>query len=126
MFKFGFRSEQRLKGVHPDLQRVVRRALEISSIDFAVLEGVRPIERQQELVKSGASQTMKSRHLTGHAVDIAPFVGNQVRWDWPLYYKLAEAMYAAARELNVPIEWGGRWTSFPDGPHFQLPWKDYP
>ena len=125
-FKFGERSESRLQGVHPDLVKVVRRALEISKVDFAVLEGVRPIERQQELVKSGASQTMKSRHLTGHAVDIAPFVGNQVRWDWPLYYKLAEAMYAAARELNVPIEWGGRWTSFPDGPHWQLPWKDYP
>lgn len=126
MFKFGFRSEQRLKDVHPDLQKVVRRALEISSIDFSVIEGVRTIERQEELVKAGASQTMKSRHLTGHAVDLAPFVNNQVRWDWPLYYKLAEAMYAAARELNVPIEWGGRWTSFPDGPHFQLPWKDYP
>ena len=126
MFKFGQRSEERLKGVHPHLEKVVRRALEVSSIDFAVLEGVRTIDRQKELVKSGASQTMKSRHLTGHAVDIAPFVGNQVRWDWPLYYKLAEAMYAAARELNVPIEWGGRWTSFPDGPHWQLPWKDYP
>lgn len=125
-FKFGERSESRLQGVHPDLVKVVRRALEISKVDFAVLEGVRSIERQAQMVKAGASQTMNSRHLNGHAIDIAPVVGNQVRWDWPLYYVLAEAMKAAAAEFNIPIEWGGDWRKFKDGPHWQLPWKEYP
>ena len=124
-FKFGQRSEERLNGVHPDLVKVVRRALEISKVDFAVLEGVRSPERQAQMVKSGASQTLNSRHLTGHAIDVAPVVGNQVRWDWPLYYPLAEAMKAAAAELNIPIEWGGDWRKFKDGPHWQLPWSKY-
>lgn len=125
-FKFGQRSEERLKGVHPDLVKVVRRALEISKVDLAVLEGIRSSERQAQMVKSGASQTLNSRHLTGHAIDVAPVVGNQVRWDWPLYYPLAEAMKAAAAELNIPIEWGGDWRKFKDGPHWQLPWSKYP
>lgn len=125
-FKFGQRSEERLKDVHPDLVKVVRRALEISKVDFAVLEGIRSPERQAQMVKSGASQTLNSRHLTGHAIDVAPVVGNQVRWDWPLYYPLAEAMKAAAAELNIPIEWGGDWRKFKDGPHWQLPWSKYP
>lgn len=125
-FKFGQRSEERLNGVHPDLVKVVRRALEISKVDFAVLEGIRSPERQAQMVKSGASQTLNSRHLTGHAIDVAPVVGNQVRWDWPLYYPLAEAMKAAAAELNIPIEWGGDWRKFKDGPHWQLPWSKYP
>ena len=125
-FKFGQRSEERLNGVHPDLVKVVRRALEISKVDFAVLEGVRSPERQAQMVKSGASQTLNSRHLTGHAIDVAPVVGNQVRWDWSLYYPLAEAMKAAAAELNIPIEWGGDWRKFKDGPHWQLPWSKYP
>lgn len=125
-FKFGERSEARMVGVHPDLIRVVRRALELSLVDFAVLEGVRTKERQAELVKAGASQTMNSRHITGHAIDLAPVVGNQVRWDWPLFYKIADAMKAAAAETNTPIEWGGSWRTFKDGPHWQLPWKEYP
>lgn len=126
LFKFGQRSEERLKGVQPDLVKVVRRALEISTLDFAVLEGIRSPERQAQMVKSRASQTLNSRHLTGHAIDVAPVVDNQVRWDWPLYYPLAEAMKAAAAELNIPIEWGGDWRKFKDGPHWQLPWKEYP
>lgn len=125
-FKFGERSEQRLKGVHPAMLAVVRRALELTKVDFAVIEGLRTVERQKELFAAGASQTMRSRHLTGHAVDLAPIVGGSVRWDWPLFYKIADAMDAAAAELKVPIEWGGRWVSFKDGPHWQLPWKDYP
>ena len=125
-YKFGERSEKQLLGVHPDLIRVMRRALEISKVDFTVLEGVRTEARQAELIKAGASQTMNSRHLTGHAVDIAPLVGGEVRWDWPLYFTLAEAVKAAAAELNIPIEWGGDWRRFKDGPHWQLPWKVYP
>lgn len=125
-FKLGPTSLSRLKGVHPDLVKVVQRAIEISTLDFTVLEGVRSLERQKALVESGASQTMKSRHLDGHAVDLGAWVDNQIDWSWPLYPKIADAMKAAAKELNVPIEWGGDWVKFKDGPHFQLPWEQYP
>jgi peptidoglycan L-alanyl-D-glutamate endopeptidase CwlK len=118
------RSLKNLTGVHPDLVKIVLRTAQES--EFVVTEGVRTAMRQAELVKAGASQTMKSRHLTGHAVDLAVLVGGEVRWDWPLYNKLAAVVKAAAAELAVPIEWGGDWKSFKDGPHFQLPWKDYP
>ena len=120
------KSRDRLSGVHPDLVKVVERAIEITEIDFAVLEGVRSKTRQEQLVKAGASQTMRSRHLTGHAVDLGAYVAGSVRWDWPLYHKLAVAVKQAATELQVPIEWGGDWTTFKDGPHWQLPWKEYP
>lgn len=120
------KSRDRLAGVHPDLVKVVDRAIEITEIDFAVLEGVRSKTRQEQLVKAGASQTMRSRHLTGHAVDLGAYVAGSVRWDWPLYHKIAVAVKQAASELQIPIEWGGDWTTFKDGPHWQLPWKDYP
>jgi peptidoglycan L-alanyl-D-glutamate endopeptidase CwlK len=125
-FRLSQRSLGRLIGVHPDLMRVVKHAIGITSVDFAVLEGVRSAERQQELVLAGASQTMNSRHLTGHAVDLGAYVAGEIRWDWPLYHKIAVAMIHAASELGVPLEWGGDWTKFRDGPHYQLPWKDYP
>lgn len=126
MYKLGPRSLMRLKGVHPDLVKVVQHAIEISDVDFAVLEGLRTIERQRELVKAGASQTLKSRHLTGHAVDLAAWVDDQIDWSWPLYDKIAKAMKSAAADLKIPLEWGGDWKTFKDGPHFQLPFKDYP
>ncbi len=126
MFRLGPRSLARLKGVHPDLVKVVERAIRLSSVDFTVLEGVRDPMRQRKLVEAGASQTLNSRHLTGHAVDLGAWVDDEVRWDWPLYHKIAAAMKAAAAELQIPIEWGGDWKKFKDGPHFQLPWKDYP
>lgn len=119
-------SLNRLSGVHPDLVRVVKRAIEISDVDFTVLEGVRTLDRQKQLVAKGASKTMNSRHLTGHAVDLAPVIDGKVSWDWPLYYQIAKAVKQAAKELGVPIEWGGDWKSFKDGPHWQLPWKAYP
>lgn len=126
MFVLSKKSLDRLTGVHPDLVRVVKRAIEITTVDFAVLEGVRSKARQEQLVKAGASQTMNSRHLTGHAVDLGAYVSGSVRWDWPLYYKIADAVKQAAAELGVPIEWGGDWRKFKDGPHFQLPHKEYP
>lgn len=122
----GLRSLKRLEGVHPDLVRVVKRAAAMSSLDFTVLEGLRSLERQAQLVKSGASTTNNSRHLDGHAVDLGVMTGGEVRWDWPLYYKLAEVVKAAAKAEGVPIEWGGDWRRFKDGPHWQLPWKAYP
>lgn len=120
------RSLSRLEGVHADLVRVVKRAAVTSNIDFTVLEGLRTLERQKTLVARGASKTMKSRHLTGHAVDLAPFVDGQVVWAWPLYHKLAVIVKAAAVDEHVPITWGGDWRSFKDGPHWQLSWGTYP
>lgn len=125
-FTLSQRSRDRLTGVHPDLVEVVKLALDKSTVDFTVLEGVRSKTRQAQLVASGASRTMNSRHLTGHAVDLGAYVGGSVRWDWPLYHKIAEAMKAAAAELNVPIVWGGDWRTFKDGPHFELRKKEYP
>ena len=126
MYQLGPRSIMRLKGVHPDLVKVVKHAIEISLVDFTVLEGLRTIERQKALFDAGSSQTMNSRHLDGHAVDLGAWVDGQVDWSWPLYSKIATAMKTAAQELNIPIEWGGDWKKFKDGPHFQLPWKEYP
>jgi peptidoglycan L-alanyl-D-glutamate endopeptidase CwlK len=125
-FTLSKKSLSRLEGVHDDLVRVVKRAIEITQIDFTVLEGVRSIARQEQLVKSGASQTMRSRHITGHAVDLGAWVDNQVDWSWPLYHKIAAAMKEAAKELNVAIVWGGDWRTFKDGPHFELDRRKYP
>jgi peptidoglycan L-alanyl-D-glutamate endopeptidase CwlK len=118
----GPKSTDKLKGVHRDLVAVVKRAIEISEVDFIVTEGLRSTAKQTQLVKAGASKTMNSRHLTGHAIDLAPVVNGEVRWDWPPFYKIAAAMKKAAEELNVAITWGGDWKSFRDGPHFELPW----
>lgn len=126
MYKLSARSLAKLKGVHEDLVAVVKRAIEITDVDFGVTEGLRTVERQKELVAKGASQTMRSRHLTGHAVDLVAYVGSEARWDWPLYDKIADAMKRAAKELDIPLEWGGDWKTLKDGPHFQLPTKEYP
>lgn len=126
MYTLGARSKSRLKGVHPDLVKVVERAIQITTVDFTVLEGVRDPQRQRTLVESGASQTLNSRHITGHAVDLGAWVDDQVDWSWPLYHKIAAAMKEAANQVGVPIEWGGDWRTFKDGPHFQLPRKEYP
>jgi len=125
-YSFGAKSQAKLAGIHPDLLKVMTRAMETTDLDFAVIEGLRTLERQKALVASGASTTMKSRHLDGHAVDIAPFVDGQIRWDWPLYYRLEKIVKAAAADVGVSIEWGGDWQKFPDGPHWQLPWAQYP
>jgi peptidoglycan LD-endopeptidase CwlK len=122
-YTLGTRSKQRLSGVHPDLVAVVKRAIQITEQDFSVLEGIRNINRQRELFKAGKSTTMNSRHLTGHAVDLAPW---PISWEWEGFYPIAEAMKQAAEELDVAIVWGGDWKSFPDGPHFELSRKTYP
>ena len=125
-FKLSRRSLERMQRVHPDLVKVVMLAIELTEVDFGVTEGVRTIERQRELFAKGASKTMNSRHLTGHAVDLVAYIGSEVRWDWPLYHKIADAMKRAANSLGVPIVWGGDWKSFKDGPHFELDRKVYP
>ncbi len=125
-FSYSVRSRSNLKGLHPDLLRVAERAIKITSVDFVITEGMRTVTRQKELFKAGATRTMNSRHLTGHALDVAAWVAGGVRWDWPLYAKIAAAFKQAALELDVPIIWGGDWKSFRDGPHFELDRRKYP
>lgn len=130
MFQLGPRSIMRLRGVHPDLVKVVERAIQITTVDFTVLEGVRDPLRQMKLVEAGASQTMNSRHIPGadgfaKAVDLGAWVDDQVDWSWPLYAKINAAMQEASKQLGIPVEWGGNWK-MRDGPHWQLPRKEYP
>lgn len=129
------RSKANLKGVHPDLVKVVNRAAELHTdpaVGFVITCGLRTVAEQRILFNKGASKTMRSRHLPGaktglsHAVDFAVTLNGAVRWDWPLYAKLAKIVKQAAKDVGVKIEWGGDWTSFKDGPHFQLPWAQYP
>lgn len=119
--KYSARSLKNLQGIHPDLRRVVDRALQDSPLDFVVIEGLRTKERQKQLVASGASKTMNSRHITGHAVDLVPIGPNgKAAFDWPLYDRLGPAVKEAAAKEGVQIVWGGDWSSFRDGPHFEL------
>lgn len=109
-FVLGKRSLAKLTGIHPDLVSVVERAIQLTAVDFGVTEGLRSQARQKKLVAAGASKTMNSRHLTGHAVDVAAYLGGTVRWDWGLYVQIAEAFQKAAQELNIPLVWGGCWV----------------
>lgn len=127
MRRWSARSLKNLNGIHPDLRRVMDRALQVAPIDFVVIEGLRTPERQKQLVAEGASQTLNSRHLTGHAVDVAPIgKDGKVSFAWPLYHKLAPAIKDAAAREGVAIVWGGDWKSFKDGPHFELDKTVYP
>jgi peptidoglycan L-alanyl-D-glutamate endopeptidase CwlK len=132
--KLNSASFAKLRGVHPDLVRVVMRCAADwadPATGFIITCGVRTLEEQKILKAKGASKTLRSRHLKAangfaHAVDLACTIKGQVRWDWPLYDRLAKRMKAAARAEKVLLEWGGDWKTFKDGPHFQLPWVSYP
>lgn len=129
--KLSASDEQRLKRAHPDLAKVIRRAAEITTVPFVILQSDRTLAQQRENVRKGVSQTMKSRHLISpdgfvRAADIAPLDGKKASFAWPLYFKLAPIIKKAALQVGVPVEWGGDWKSFKDGPHWQLPWKQYP
>jgi peptidoglycan LD-endopeptidase CwlK len=150
-YAFGTRSRQRLAGVHPDMVRLAERAIAITTQDFGIVEGRRTLDRQRELVASGASQTLNSRHLTGHAIDVAPWLG-EFRWDHGLFYPIIEAFRQAAIEFDTPLRWGGSWgrigihglpldqkvaayvalrrsqgrKAFIDMPHLELPADRYP
>jgi peptidoglycan L-alanyl-D-glutamate endopeptidase CwlK len=114
-------------GIHPDLRRVLDRALQDSPLDFSVIEGLRTLDRQKQLVASGASQTLNSRHLTGHAVDLLPIgPDGKGAFDWPLYDQLGPAVKKAASDLGIELDWGGDWKKFKDGPHFELDRTAYP
>lgn len=132
-------SWKRLSAVHPELQRLFIHMKDYPYVDkmqgthlFSITEGVRTLDRQKVLFASGASTTMESRHLTGHAVDVALWLdwdgdGDvDLRWDWPLYEKFARGVKLTAAKLGIPIVWGGDWKTFKDGPHFELSKKVYP
>ena len=147
-YKLSNKSLSKLENVNPKLVAVVKRAIEISKIDFAVTEGVRTVARQKQLVAAGASKTMESKHINGNAVDLVAYIGTRISWELNLYDDLADAMAQAARELDVNIRWGGAWhisdiaawnssmqsamdnyidtrrkqgkRPFIDGPHFEL------
>ena len=134
-FYLGKHSLENLRGVHPDLVKVVNRAIELTKVDFKVIEGKRTEARQRQLVLNGKSKTMNSRHLTGHAVDCAPLVNGKIPWnDRTAFEAVSKAMFAAANELGIPLRWGGDWNQngrsdderFYDGPHFELPRQKYP
>lgn len=123
-----------IEPLHPDLKRVILRAFEISDVPMKVTEGMRTIERQRELKAKGLSKTLNSRHLTGHAVDLVPnydatgdgkITGDDL-YSWAAIRKVMAIMKKAAQLEGVPLEAGGDWKKFPDGPHYQLPWKQYP
>jgi len=125
-FALSTRSLNRLEGVHPRLVAVAREAIALSPVDFMITEGLRTKARQAALVKAGASRTWRSRHLTGHAIDVAALVDGQVRWDWPLYPRIAAAFKAAAVRQGTALVWGGDWPTLRDGPHFELDRKVFP
>ncbi|HEF0076018.1 MULTISPECIES: M15 family metallopeptidase [Citrobacter] len=124
--EFSKTSEKNLKGVHKDLSDVMRRALKLSPIDFGISEGLRNQKRQLELLASGKSLTSKSRHLTGHAVDISAVINGTASWEFKHYQTIATAVFQAAKELAIDVEWGGNWAEIKDGVHFQLSRKMYP
>jgi peptidoglycan L-alanyl-D-glutamate endopeptidase CwlK len=110
MFILSKRSLDRLNGVDPRLVAVVKRAIDVTTVDFGVTEGLRTIETQKNYVMAGKSQTMDSKHITGHAVDLVAYLGGQVSWELNLYDDIADAMKAAAIEVDVPLRWGGAWN----------------
>lgn len=150
-FELGAGSLKELEGVHADLVSVVKRAIELTVQDFSVHDGIRTLEQQKKLVESGASQTLDSRHITGHAVDLVPYINGKLRWEWEPVYRIADAVRLAAKELAIPLRWGGAWDvdftssterpeelvndyaarrkkagkkAFLDGPHYELPVSD--
>lgn len=126
-FKFSKRSLDNLKGVHPDLVAVAKKALELTVIDFIVTEGLRTLDRQRHLISQGASRTMKSRHLTGHAIDVvATLSPGTVSWKVKDMTMISKAFKEASKLLNIPIVWGGDWKTFKDTPHYELDRKKYP
>ena len=147
-YKLSKRSLARMDGVDERMVRVVQTAISLTSVDFGVIQGLRTIQEQRELVAKGASQTMKSKHIDGLAVDLMAYIGSRGSWELSLYDNIADAMKLAAIEQGVAIRWGAAWhipdirewdgtmqdamdgyidlrrsqgrRPFIDGPHFEL------
>ena len=109
-YKLSTKSQERLKGVEPELKEVVYEAIKVTKIDYGVIEGLRTEEKQKQLVESGASQTMKSKHLEGRAVDLMAYVGGRGSWELNVYDEIADAMKEAAVKVDVAVRWGAAWT----------------
>ena len=109
-FKLSKRSHDRLFGVNPKLVAVVNRAIELTTVDFGVTEGLRTVETQEAYVKAGKSQTMNSKHINGNAVDLVAYINGGVSWELNLYDNIAEAMRTAAIENDLPLRWGAAWN----------------
>ena len=109
-YKLSTKSQERLMGVEPELNEVVYEAIKVTKIDFGVIEGLRTEEKQKQLVESGASQTMKSKHLEGRAVDLMAYIGGRGSWELNVYDEIADAMKEAAIKVDVAVRWGAAWT----------------
>lgn len=109
MFKLSSRSIAKLNGVNPKLVGIVKEAIKTTTVDFGITYGLRTKEEQAELVKAGKSRTMNSRHLTGHAVDLAAYIYNVLTWETKYYYDIARAIRLIAIQQGIPIVWGGVW-----------------
>ena len=118
--KFSERSKAKLQGVDPRLVKVAEIALQRSPFDFGITEGLRTAERQKQLVAEGKSQTLRSRHLLGRAIDFVVYINGKPNWDLDNYQKVAQVFKQVAAEEGIEIEWGGDWKTFKDGPHIQL------
>lgn len=152
-FILGKKSLAELKGVHSDLVAVVKRSIELTVQDFSVHDGIRTLEEQRVYLERGVSHTLTSRHISGHAVDLVPYINGKLRWEMLPIYDIVVALRLAAQEHDVPIRWGGAWDinltdtdappedlvadyvarrrraqkrPFIDGPHFELPTAAYP
>ena len=147
-FKLSERSLRKLEGVEKDLVNVVLEAIKLTKVDFGVTYGLRTLEQQKELYESGRSQTMKSKHLDGRAVDVVAYFGSDISWELNVYDDICDAFKQAAQEKGVAIKWGAAWSEgdirsysgtaedammkyvdlrrsegrrpFIDGPHFEL------
>lgn len=113
-YTLGASSLKELDGVHPKLVSVVKRAIELTTADFSVHDGLRTLQEQQRLVAKGASKTLRSRHLPqsdgySHAVDLVPYINGKLRWEWGPIWQIALAVDAAATDLDVKIVWGAVW-----------------
>ena len=109
MFKLSSRSLKKLGGVKPELVQVVTRAIELTTVGFGVIQGLRTLSQQKKLVASGASQTMNSKHLTGDAVDLMAYIGSRGSWELNLYDNIGDAMKQASIEHGVKLRWGAAW-----------------
>jgi peptidoglycan LD-endopeptidase CwlK len=130
MFTFSNNSMEKLAQVHPDMVKVAMRAIELTSVDFGVIHGIRTLEEEEQAVASGHSQTMHSMHLPqpdglSHAIDIAAFPNGKISWDATYYKLIATFFKQAAQELGIPIVWGGDWTTLKDWGHYELDQKVY-
>ena len=109
-YKLSTKSQERLMGLEPELKEIVYEAIKVTKIDFGVIEGLRTEEKQKQLVESGASQTMKSKHLDGRAVDLMAYIGGRGSWELNVYDEIADAMKEASIKVDVAVRWGAAWT----------------